>query len=238
MTSNIVLHEYLACGQPNYDIVRRFLYMVDSNMMSALERSQFSSKKCTVLYQENFPMCTKHEDGHIIFLCVKDNYWCQWVYQFAHEYCHHLIDGELSGGWSDMLWFEETLCELSSIYNLNKMIEFCEDGDLQYYAPSVESYLNGVMTEHTDEFNLSSNKDWYKQYETSLKEKGYKRELYNAIAVLMFPLFNENPHLWKLILHIGDIRSWNSLPDLFSHLENTADDSYRDSFHRLQRIFY
>ena len=28
---------------------------------------------------------------------------------------------------------------------------------------------------------------WYKQYEESLKEEGYKRDLYNAIAVLIIP---------------------------------------------------
>ena len=75
------------------------------------------------------------------------------------------------------------------------------------------------------------------QFEDSLKVKQYQRDLYNAIAVIMYPLFMENPPLWKMILNIGDIRSWTSLEDLFSHLEATADDSFRESLSRLRRMF-
>lgn len=79
---------------------------------------------------------------HIIFLNAKENYWCQWVYQFAHEYCHHLIDGTLTGEWSNLLWFEETICELSSLYNLNKMIDYYTTNGLPGYSPSVQVYLD------------------------------------------------------------------------------------------------
>ena len=78
---------------------------------------------------------------------------------------------------------------------------------------------------------------WYKQYEESLKEEGYKRDLYNAIAVLMYPLFDDNPNLWKLILNIGDIRSWASLDDLFNHLEANADESYSESLSKMRKMF-
>lgn len=91
VSPNIILREDIAFGNPNYAVVRDFLYMVDNNMMSALERSFFSTKRCGVIHWEGGPMCSNHVDEHIIYLSVKDNYWCQWVYQFAHEYCHHLI---------------------------------------------------------------------------------------------------------------------------------------------------
>ena len=89
------------------------------------------------------PLCVQKGGGeHIIFLNAKENYWCQWVYQFAHEYCHHLIDGTLTGEWSNLLWFEETICELSSLYNLNKMIDYCTTNGLPGYSPSVQVYLD------------------------------------------------------------------------------------------------
>ena len=159
------------------------------------------------------------------------------MYQFAHEYCHHLINGTLSGEWSDLMWFEETICELSSLYNMNKMIGFCMTNGLQVYAPSVEGYLNNLLSKNKDTYCLSVDCGWYRQFEDSLKVKQYQRDLYNAIAVMMYPLFIENPRLWKMILNIGDIRSWTSLEDLFSHLEATADDSYRDSLSWLRRLF-
>ena len=50
----------------------------------------------------------------------------------------------------------------------------------------------------------------------------------------MFPLFQENPHLWRMLLHIGDSCAYPSLEELFSHLENTADETYTDSLQKLK----
>lgn len=234
---NIILTENTAFGNTDYDVVRALLYMVDNNMMEAIGQPYFSTKQCIVVPTEDVPMCAKVGEQHFIFLKTTNNHWCQWVYQFAHEYCHHLIDGSLSGKWADMLWFEETICELSSLYNLNRMIKFCMMNGLQGYAPSVDEYLRNLLTKNKDTYRLCADGGWYKQYEDSLRVKQYQRDLYNAIAVMMYPLFMENPRLWKMIMNIGDIRSWSSLDDLFTHLEANADDSYRDLLRRLRRMF-
>ena len=39
-----------------------------------------------------------------------------------------------------------------------------------------------------------------------------------------------------MILHIGDSRQWNSLEELFVHLERNADDSYSDSLIQLKNL--
>ena len=237
MATNIILTENAAFGNTNYDVVRALIYMVDNNMMEAIGQPYFSTKQCLVVPTEDVPMCVKAGGQHIIFLATKDNLWCQWVYQFSHEYCHHLIDGSLSGEWSDLLWFEETLCELSSLYNLNKMISYCANNGLQRYVPSVKSYLENLLTKNNDKYKLSAGGGWYKQYEASLKKEEYKRDLYNAIAVLMYPLFIDTPNLWKLILIIGDIRSWTSLDELFNHLEINSDGSYSESLGKMRKMF-
>lgn len=237
MAMNIILTENVAFGNTNYYVVRALLYMVDNNMMEAIGQPYFSTRQCVVVHTEDVPMCAKAGEQHVIFLATKDNLWCQWVYQFAHEYCHHLIDGSLLGEWSDLLWFEETICELSSLYNLNKMIEYCINNGLQLYAPSVKNYLENLLTKNNGAYKLNAEGGWYKQYEEPLKKEEYKRNLYNAIAVLMYPLFVDNPNLWKLILNIGDIRSWASLEELFNHLEVNADESYRESLVRMRKMF-
>lgn len=237
MEPNIVLNENEAFGKTNYEIVRALLQMVDVNMMAAMGLPLFSTRQCVVVPTGDVPMCAKVGEQHFIFLKTTNNHWCQWVYQFAHEYCHHLIDGSLSGEWADMLWLEETICELSSLYNLNRMIKFCMMNGLQGYAPSVDEYLRNLLAKNKDTYCLSADGGWYKQYEDSLRVKQYQRDLYNAIAVMMYPLFMENPRLWKMIMNIGDIRSWSSLDDLFTHLEANADDSYRDSLRRLRQMF-
>lgn len=236
MMPNIIFNENGAFGNTNYEVVRLLLYMVDVNMMSAIERPFFSTRRCIVVPTEDAPMCSKVGEEHIIFLNVKENYWCQWVYQFAHEYCHHLIDGTLTGEWSNLLWFEETICELSSLYNLNKMVDFCSTNGLPGYSSSVQVYLGNLLTKN-NAYNLNASGGWYLEKSEILKNEKYKRDLYNAIAVMMYPLFVKNPTLWKLILNIGDIRSWTTLDDLFSHLEATADCSYSESLCRLRQMF-
>ena len=140
------------------------------------------------------------------------------------------------GTWSKLLWFEETICELSSIFNLHKMIAFCGTNGLKNYMPAVKKYRDDLLNKNA--YDLTSNEGWYDKYGSDLsKDYGYKRGLYNAIAALMFPLFKENPHLWKIILHIGDIRSWNSLEDLFSHLIVESDESYKESLIKLKLLF-
>lgn len=237
VSPNIFLTENAAFGNSNYAVIKAFLYMVDANMMAALERPCFSTKKCLVTYREDFPLCAKAGDGHIIFLSAKDNYWCMWVYQFAHEYCHHLINGKLSGDWSSTLWFEETLCELSSLYNLHEMVGFCEKLGHSYYSPSVQDYLNNLLTKNNNVYKLCVDGGWFQDFKELLSNEPYKRDLYNAIAVLMFPLFIENPTLWKIILNIGDIRSWNSIEELFVHLQLNAEASYTESLKRIQKMF-
>ena len=237
MTSNIILPENKAFGNPNYEIVQMLLNMVDANMMDALALPRFSSQQCVVVHTPGDPMCCQSQGSHLIMLSTHDNFWCQWVYQFAHEYCHHLINGSLSGEWSDLLWFEETICQISSLYNLYFMESFCRDNNLNSYAPSVKQYFTDELYNNHEKCGLKSDGGWYEEYKTQLSEEPYIRDLYSEIATLMLPLFIENPNLWKIILNIGDIRSWESLEALLDHLESKADDTYIESFHRFRSAF-
>lgn len=208
-------------------------------MSSALGIHYFSTKHCLVVPSDVTPMCSNGGlIGHIISISAKDNYWCQWVYQFAHEYCHHLINGSLSGEWSTLLWFEETICQLSSLYNLRRMEDYCRDIGLAVYAPCVHDYLDKLLAEGSKVFVRENKVGWFEKYASSLSKEGYQRGLYNAIAVQIFPLFIDNPNLWKIILHIGDIRSWDSLESLFVHLQERVDDSYKDSWCMFRGLFF
>lgn len=234
--SNIVIVKSSDFGNPDYGIIQVLLDKVDVNMSDALGIPPFSTCSCMVEYTDNDPICCKDGCGHKFFLSANDSYYCQWVYQFAHEYCHHLINGTLSGKWSKLLWFEETLCELSSLYNLYLMEHFCKQLGWDDYSMSVHGYLSNLLTKN-NHFQLSPTGGWLTQYESILCAEGYQRDLYNAIAVQMFPFFIDNPRLWKMILHIGDIRQWNSLDELFDHLQANADSSYSDSLQQLRKLF-
>lgn len=55
----------------------------------------------------------------------------------------------------------------------------------------------------------------------TLEQPVYQREIYSNLSATILPLFEENNHLWKIILHFGDMRKWDSLEDLFDHLLHT-----------------
>lgn len=186
-------------------------------------------KDILLFHKSNGPLCMNNGNYRIIFLSTKSNHFCQWVYQFAHEYCHHLIDGTMCGEIKGLLWFEETICELASIYHLNRYYKRCTtDILLQNLAPAVLDYLHDLYTKNVQLVELF-HQEYLNIFLDQLGQPVYHREIYNAIAVSILPLFEENPSLWKMILNFGDIRKWNSLEELFEHLLQCSTDDYRNS---------
>ena len=70
----------------------------------------------------------------------------------------------------------------------------------------------------------------------TLEQPVYQREIYSNLSVTILPFFEENNHLWKIILHFGDMRKWDYLEDLFDHLLHTSDDSYSVSLRKLYNL--
>src|SRR2546423_10692203 len=60
-------------------------------------------------------------------LTARDNHWAQYSFQFAHEYCHALINysNDERGLTRDRryanLWLEESLCETASLFTLRAL---------------------------------------------------------------------------------------------------------------------
>lgn len=233
ISTNIVLVKK-GFGQFNVDVIRDLLQHVDIWLTDALGLPHFSSKLVAVLNGENEPSLCDVNAFHFIFLITEGNYWCQWVYQFAHEYCHHLIEGKGDQELRGLGWFEETVCELSSMYCLGKMITLCNhhtNQSLRRFAPSVRDYLDDLLRCESEYAPLHL---YIRRNLPLLEKPELHREIYRCIARLMLPLFAECPALWKIILHFGNMSEWNSLTLLFDHLKEEADTTYADQLQRLR----
>lgn len=77
----------------------------------------------------------------IIYLCHKPEYWCQMIYQTAHELGHFFMDCYPED--KKFKWISECLCELFSIIFLARSISF-----FQMFSPI---YVNGV-TEYIKDY--------------------------------------------------------------------------------------
>lgn len=224
-------------GDPNFgdfdkDIVFRLLQQVQIDFSNWIGTSVFLTSDCFIFYKDICPTIYSFGDNeHHIRLHVKGNDWWRWVYQFAHEYCHHLINGKMTGEISGLVWFEETICDLSAIFHLNRLIALCDvfqiDNLIQY-----KNYARACLVVNQGQAQDNC-REYLKQHLNQLEEPVYHRDIYSNLSSTMFPLFEENNHLWKIISHFGDMRSWSSLEDLFVHLRNTADDSYSVSLNKL-----
>lgn len=128
------------------------------------------------------------------------------------------------------------VCELASLHNLYEMVRFCKTSskeNLNRHVPAVLDYLDDLMKCSIPSIDVQG---FLARHIDVLNRPVYCRDTYNILASSIFPLFLENPCLWKIILHFGDMRRWSSLDALFRHLRNTADDSYSLSLYKLQNL--
>lgn len=237
ISENVTLIDCPEFGAFDNGTVAMLLRMVQENFYQWLGEKPDNEKYCLIYYRDNYPEICSISDGlHLIKLNTHNNLWCQWVYQFAHEFCHHLINGSMSRDVTGLMWFEETVCELASLHNLYEMGRFCKTsskGNLNRYAPAVQDYLDDLMKCPIPSRDVQG---FLARHIDVLSRPVYCRDTYNILASSIFHLFLENHCLWKIILQFGDMRRWSSLDALFRHLRNTADDSYSLSLEKLKRL--
>lgn len=161
------------------------------------------------------PQCSKSGKNYTIYLSARENYWSKYIYQFAHEYCHFLIDGPLDGKLETTFWFEESICELASMFFLKKVTERWQSWfpvlapgtplsskddallRLRQFAPNNIPYLDNLLKKNAPiEGPLH---EWLDDNIALLSEPVYHRDKYNQIASRMYELFLNYPDLWSII---------------------------------------
>ena len=234
----VTLVECPEFGAFDRNAVATLLRMVQDNFYRWLGGKPDSERRCLIYYKDNNPSIYSSDGYHLIHLHTHDNYWCQWVYQYAHEFCHHLISGPMLRDIRGLVWFEETLCEVASCHNLYEMARLCKTtftGNLNRYAPSARDYLDDLLSTSRSAVQKTC-REYLQSNKAALAQSVYQREIYSGISSCIFPLFLENPSLWKIILHFGDMRRWPSLEALFRHLRGKADDSNSLSLAKLEKM--
>lgn len=182
--------------------------------------------------------------GHsdLIMLCADGKDYPSILYEFAHEYCHHLIGVRFGTHKGGCLWLEETLCELASQYCLTtfvRLLRHIQDSQTRQLLAAAHRLLSD-----SNSWNRSCHESLPAQAAAlpllergnffPIHKDGHKRGFYSHIASQILPIFQDNPSLWKIVGHISDSTAYASVEGLFDHLENTADDSYSCSLAMLK----
>lgn len=148
--------------------------------------------------------------GEIVMkLDTEDYLWCQYVYQFSHEFCHILCAFD-DDAWKRNNWFEETMCETASLFVLRRIGDAWTDGppypNWRGYAPEFRRYAQSVMDSRSQvgDGHLA---DFYRKHRNNLEKTPRDRSLNGAMAVSLLPLMEGSPESWEAVAWLNSFPS-------------------------------
>jgi hypothetical protein len=143
---------------------------------------------------------------YLIKVTPKDRYWCQFAYQFAHEFCHILVNYSHKTPRANK-WFEESLCEMASIYALRRMAVTWKTAPLyanwKGYAPAIKEYVADLQQ---PEDKLPKGKTlavWYKENASALRRASHMRDKNRIVANSLLGLFETAQGDWAAVGYLN-----------------------------------
>jgi len=136
-----------------------------------------------------------------IRLSARDCLWCQYVYQFAHELCHVMTNFDRHRSRRHR-WFDESLCELASLFVLHRLAAaWVEEppaavAGATAYAPHFATYAADTAGQYP-RVRRADLPRWLGDNAAALSRSRYQRKLNGTAAVALLRPFLENPSLWR-----------------------------------------
>jgi len=174
-------------------------------------------KPVRVYHRDDFPQTDFLHDwrGRVrIGLHSDDGHWAQMAFQFGHEFCHALAQHSAVAlhGWHPPrhanLWFEESLCETSSLFVLRRLAATWQEHppyeNWRSYAPAMAKYAADRMA--LPEHQLPANttfQEWFRQNEASMRANAALREKNVIVARQMLPIFEAEPAGWDAVCYLN-----------------------------------
>ena len=149
-----------------------------------------------------------------IRLSARDRYWSQYVYQFSHELCHVLTNFDRHKGHKHR-WFDETLCELASLFVLHRLAELWQERPhveivgATAFAPNHRTYAERIAARYPRP-SRDHLANWFAVIGPTLEVDPYQRELCGTIAVALLDSFQRDYTLWQ---DCGHLNHWDPRAD-------------------------
>lgn len=187
--------------------------------------------KLVITIDPNAPGPLNAYDGVNIILHVPSNLrWNKLLYQFCHEYCHHLIVS--TPGTSNRKWFEEIICEISSRVFLKKMAESnLKKNNYQEYKMHFKLFLKenessfqeikwdlSACLEAIDPLSFDLTIELLDDIEVS------NRPMLSYGASKLYPIFANHPEIWKSVPLIHNFKSNVTFLENLIQWENESND--------------
>jgi len=235
-----------------YDTVRNVLVNVfektpDASIWVKYGNPKFcSSPWCSYIENREYP--------YEITISAFGAYWCRHVYEFSHEMCHVMINSrkiaDYQNSWAyKHSWFDETICEMGSLYVLHKLSDDLANHQNHSMSFTFEPPLIPalVFKNHVKNIRIKrpfSGKNpvqWFQKNKHVMEnatltmqkialgggvpENLYERKLQSNFASAILPYFLKEPTLWR---ELGKLNLWNMISNQeFQDYLNDWEDTCR-----------
>jgi hypothetical protein len=187
-------------------------------------------------------------EGRIaIGLAVRDNHWAQYTFQFAHEYCHALINYNnnrteaASHARYPNLWLEESLCETASLFTLQTLSRSWLVAPpypvWRDYAQWFSAYLEERL--RLPEHRLPAGMPfivWFRANKSGLRRDGTRRDRNTIIAAQLLPIFEKEPQGWGAVAFFNPASN-QSLAQQFIEWRSRCPHKLRAFIEKLAAVF-
>ena len=176
----------------------------------------------------------------IVQLSASGTYWSQHAYQVAHEFCHILCRFKEAD--RSNLWFEESLCEMASIYALRQMsITWANDApyrNWKNYSRALKDYADNVAAKYPVPAGRGF-AAWFKESRAQLGKKPTQRHLNGIVAMRLLPIFERDPRAWQTLpyLNSGRTQEKQSFKDYLHAWEQSTPPALRQHVTKIMREF-
>jgi len=185
-----------------------------------------------------------------IGLTARDTHWAQYSFQFAHEYCHALINysNDQQGLTRDRrypnLWLEESLCETASLFTLRALSRSWSIAPpyaaWRNYAPWFSVYAQERLA--VPEHQLPAGTPfvvWFRANEPALRQNPMRRDRNTIVAAQLLPIFEKEPHGWEALafLDSASINPNSSLPQYFARWRSRCPQGLRSFVTKVETVF-
>ena len=160
------------------------------------------------------PLVVYDRRPYQIFLNTGDTFWSQYVYQFSHELCHVLTGYERFREHRHK-WFEESLCELASLFVLHRLADDWKHQPpatvrkAAEFAPNLRAYALDREQQHSVPLGMEL-PNWFAANIGEMEANRYDRERAGIVAAALRPRFLQEPSLWNACRRLN---SWDSNRD-------------------------
>jgi hypothetical protein len=212
LSNSFLLGTPLIIEEGNWgDVETNEIHKVLSSTLSLFQPSCPTLQKHTIVVSstaDDPKVLYELRDGHTyhIQLTAKNRHWCQYVFQFAHELGHIMCNFRKENHAN--LWFEESICELASLYALqrmgNKWDQISDGTNSKEYAQEFEKYRIHRIKEssYPVNFQLAA---WWNQNRSILSQNPHLRKQNIWVALTLSDLFDQNPTIaWSTCFYLNN----------------------------------